>query len=125
MRKFYQWILAAHPKAFRDRFEIEMLCVFDEALATEGAFRLITDGMLSLFRQLLFKRRPARDAMQAAAAGPSLFRSVVSDPLLAPSRISCLAKHCDTGPFLRPAGNRLRSSGQACAAATISLCEAV
>jgi hypothetical protein len=55
MRKFYRWILAAHPRGFCERFEREMLCVFDNALATEGTSRLMTDEVLSLLRRRLFR----------------------------------------------------------------------
>lgn len=90
MRKFYRWILAAHPRAFRERFESEMLCVFDEALATEGTSRLIMDGILSLLRQRLFRRGPARNGFQAAAEGPSLFSSVMREQHPVPLKISRL-----------------------------------
>jgi len=91
MRRFYRWILAAHPRAFRERFESEMLCVFEEALATEGAFRLMMDGLLSLVRQLLFRRRPAGSAIRAAAAeGPDLFSFVLSEQRQAPLKVSRL-----------------------------------
>jgi hypothetical protein len=45
MRNFYRWILATHPRAFRERFENEMLCVFEEALATEGSLRLMMEAL--------------------------------------------------------------------------------
>ncbi len=90
MRKVYRWILAAHPRAFRERFETEMLCVFDEAFATEGVFHLMTDGMLSVLRQFLFRQAPARNPMQAAIEGPSLFSSVLSEQQLVPLKISRL-----------------------------------
>ncbi|MBV9764479.1 MAG: hypothetical protein JOZ48_06495 [Acidobacteriaceae bacterium] len=91
MRDFYQWILAVHPRAFRERFGSEMLCVFDEALATEGAFRLMTDGALSVLRQRLFRRGPARKVLQVTPAGPSnLFSSAVGEQHPIPMKISHL-----------------------------------
>lgn len=89
MRRFYRWILAAHPRAFRERFENEMLCLFDEALATEGTFRLVTDGVFSFIRQRLFRRGPARTVFQTAAESPnSLFSSVLRDQQMEPVKIS-------------------------------------
>lgn len=80
MRKFYRWILAAHPRAFRDRFEDEMLCVFDEALAAEGSLRLMIDGVFSLLRQRMFRRGPAGEVFEGTPAGPnSLFRSFLDE----------------------------------------------
>ncbi|HZS57102.1 MAG TPA: alpha/beta hydrolase [Bryobacteraceae bacterium] len=78
MRRMYRWILDAHPRAFRERFANEMLCVFDEALATEGAFYLMVDGMISLLRQRLFGRTPARNVAQTAVEGAHLFSSVLA-----------------------------------------------
>jgi hypothetical protein len=90
MCKFYRWILAAHPRAFRERFESEMLCVFDDALPSEGALHLMRDAILSLLRQRLFRRRPARNVFQPAAEGPNLFRSVLPESHPFPLKISRL-----------------------------------
>jgi pimeloyl-ACP methyl ester carboxylesterase len=90
MRRLYRWIVGAHPQAFRQRFENEMLCVFDEALTTEGAFRLIFDGIMSLLRQRLFRSRPARNAAPPAVEGPSLFSSVLTAEPAVPLKMSRL-----------------------------------
>jgi pimeloyl-ACP methyl ester carboxylesterase len=91
MRNFYRWILAAHPRAFRERFENEMLCVFEEALATESSLRLIMDGVISLLRQRLFRRGPAREVLQAAPAGPNdLFSSFLGEQHPIPMKMSRL-----------------------------------
>lgn len=63
MRNVYRWILAAHSRAFPERFEEEMLCVFEEALGTEGGLPLMMDGIISLLRQRIFRRGPARDVL--------------------------------------------------------------
>jgi hypothetical protein len=68
-----------------------MLCVFDEALATESTFRLMTDGVLSLLRQRLFRRGPASKAFQALPAGrDNLFSSLVGEQHPIPMKISRL-----------------------------------
>ncbi len=91
MRNFYRWILAAHPRAFRERFESEMLCVFDEALAAEGTFRLMMDGLFSLLRQRMFRRRQTINMFQAAAEGPnSLFSSVLREQQSLSAKLSRL-----------------------------------
>jgi non-heme chloroperoxidase len=90
MRKFYRWILVAHPRAFRQRFESEMLCVFDDASAAEGMFRLMTDGIFSLLRQRFFRRGPARNVLQTVAAGPNLFSSVPGEQQTVQRKISRL-----------------------------------
>jgi pimeloyl-ACP methyl ester carboxylesterase len=91
MRNFYRWILAAHPRAFRERFESEMLCVFEEALATEGTLRLMMDGVVSLLRQRLFRRGPAREVLPAAPAGPdNLFSSFLGEQHPIPMKMSRL-----------------------------------
>lgn len=91
MRNFYRWILAAHPRAFRERFEDEMLCVFEDALAAEGSFRLLMDGVISLLRQRMFRRGPAREVLQAAPAGPnSLFSSFLGEQYPIPMKMSRL-----------------------------------
>jgi pimeloyl-ACP methyl ester carboxylesterase len=88
MRNFYRWILAAHPRAFRERFESEMLCVYDEALAAEGMFRLMMDGLFSLLRQRMFRGRPAGNVFQAAAEGPnSLFSSALREQQAIPAKL--------------------------------------
>ncbi len=90
MRRLYCWILSAHPRAFRKRFESEMLCVFDQALATESAFRLIADAVMSLLRQRLF-RRAAHNVVRAPVEGPNLFSSVLSAQETIPVKMSRLA----------------------------------
>ena len=48
MRKLYQCLLLMHPPLFRRRFAAEMLCIFDEAALSTGAFNLIVDAVASL-----------------------------------------------------------------------------
>ena len=52
-RSLYRSLLWLHPPAFRREFGGEMLWIFDEAAATEGASRLLADGVISLVRQWL------------------------------------------------------------------------
>jgi hypothetical protein len=51
MRSLYRSVLLLHPPDFRRQFAGEMLWIFDEASASEGAIKLLGDGVLSLIRQ--------------------------------------------------------------------------
>lgn len=50
-RAFYRCLLRLHPRAFRLRFEDEMLWIFDEGAGAWGTWTLISDGSISLLRQ--------------------------------------------------------------------------
>ncbi|HTZ74808.1 MAG TPA: hypothetical protein VMB47_12870 [Candidatus Aquilonibacter sp.] len=52
-RLFYRGLIRLHPRAFRERFGDEMLCIFDEA-SRLGSGRFIADAFASLARQWLF-----------------------------------------------------------------------
>ena len=67
MRRLYQLILYAHPRGFRERFGAEMICVFDDAVQTEGGLRLVADGMRSLLRQRVLRIPLAGTIMQKPA----------------------------------------------------------
>ena len=47
VRKLHACLLRMHPPVFRRRFAAEMLCIFDEAGSSTGAFRLIVDAVAS------------------------------------------------------------------------------
>jgi hypothetical protein len=57
LRLLYLWLLRLHPAGFRERFTEEMLCIFDQTVASQAgkkrraASRLLADGVLSLVRQ--------------------------------------------------------------------------
>jgi hypothetical protein len=57
LRLLYSWLLRLHPPAFRERFTEEMLCIFDQTVASEArterhaASGLLADGVVSLVRQ--------------------------------------------------------------------------
>lgn len=54
IRFIYRCLIHLHPRAFRERFGDEMLCVFDEAAeADEAAF--IADALGSLARQWILR----------------------------------------------------------------------
>jgi cytoskeletal protein RodZ len=57
IRAHYRLLLALHPSAFRARFEGEMLLTFEDALGSEGGFRLLLDAVRSLLRQWLVRQR--------------------------------------------------------------------
>jgi len=65
-RALYRLLLKLHPPAFRERFAEEMLWIFDEAAATQGAARLFADAFVSLLRQWVV--RPESWHMPIAAA---------------------------------------------------------
>jgi hypothetical protein len=56
IRAHYRLLLALHPRAFRARFEGEMLLTFEDALGTEGSVRLLFDAVRSLLRQWLVRQ---------------------------------------------------------------------
>jgi hypothetical protein len=88
MRRLYWLILRAHPRAFRERFEAEMLCVFDDAVRTEGSFCLTVDCMLSLLRQRVFRLQAASNTAQNPADGPDILGSFSIAHQLSPLKIS-------------------------------------
>lgn len=57
LRLLYLWLLRLHPAGFRERFAEEMLCIFDQTVASQAggdrraASRLLADGVVSLVRQ--------------------------------------------------------------------------
>jgi len=51
-RFLYRCLIRLHPRAFRERFGDEMLCIFDEGLPL-GCGLFIADGFASLARQWL------------------------------------------------------------------------
>ena len=55
VRKLYTGLLLMHPPVFRRRFAAEMLCIFDEAALSTGAFNLIVDAVASLGRQWILR----------------------------------------------------------------------
>ena len=70
MRHVYRLLIRSHPKAFRERFGSEMLCIFEEAGQTEGPVRLIVDGVLSLLRQWIVTSRATPSALRVAEELP-------------------------------------------------------
>jgi hypothetical protein len=55
VRKLYACLLLMHPPVFRRQFAAEMLCIFDEASLSTGAYTLIVDGVMSLGRQWILR----------------------------------------------------------------------
>ena len=77
MRALYRSLLLMHPPAFRRRFAAEMLCIFDEAAATSGAFGLCLDALISLLRQWILRS----GSWKLAAALLGAFLQVVAGGL--------------------------------------------
>ena len=70
MQLLYRLVIQLHPKAFRERFGSEMLCIFEEAGQTEGPVRLIADGVLSMLRQWSVTSRATLSALRVAEELP-------------------------------------------------------
>jgi hypothetical protein len=65
-RALYASLLRMHPPAFRRRFAKEMLWVFDEAQASEGAPVLLFDLLISVTRQWLVRSGAWKAALALA-----------------------------------------------------------
>jgi hypothetical protein len=76
MQRLYKLLIRLHPKVFRQRFGSEMLCTFDEARQTEGATRLITDGVFSMLRQWIVSSRAEQSALRVPENAAQLFASL-------------------------------------------------
>ena len=68
MRVLYQCLLRMHPPAFRRRFAVEMLYIYDEASAASGALPLLSDALFSLTRQWLLRSGVWKTAVILAGA---------------------------------------------------------
>jgi len=55
MRTLYRCLLWLHPPVFRREYADEMLWIFDQAAASQGAGALLFDGLGSLARQWLLR----------------------------------------------------------------------
>jgi D-alanyl-D-alanine carboxypeptidase len=77
LRSLYRWLLHLHPSAFRQRFAEEMLWIFDEAAATQGAPRLFADAFISLMRQWIVRpeswHTPLPTAIPSTSTGSTTF----------------------------------------------------
>ncbi len=54
-RSLYHFILRLHPEQFRNKFEDQMLWIFDESVASRGAASLLIDALVSLVRQWVLR----------------------------------------------------------------------
>jgi hypothetical protein len=79
-RLLYRALLWLHPPAFRRQFAEEMLWIFDQAAAAEGARTLFADALISLARQWLL--RSGSWKLAAALAGALLQITLVSFGML-------------------------------------------
>jgi len=55
IRILYSSLLQLHPRAFRERFSDEMLCIFDEVPSTRERAFLLYDASRSFAFQWLFR----------------------------------------------------------------------
>lgn len=78
-RTLYRALLWLHPAAFRQEFADEMLWIFDQATANEGAAGLFFDGLISLSRQWLLRSNAWKIAV---ALGLAFFQVTVGGRLL-------------------------------------------
>lgn len=69
MRSLYRYLVRWHPQPFRDRFEDEMLLIYDDAASGGRKLWLLADVLLSLFRQ--WALRPSRPRSERATIAPA------------------------------------------------------
>lgn len=67
LRRLYGCVVRLHPPRFRDRFGAEMLSIFDEAAAPHAKSALVADGLVSIFRQWVFRHEYAGESVAEAA----------------------------------------------------------
>jgi hypothetical protein len=106
IRLLHQWLLRLHPPAFRRRFSLEMLCIFDHATASKSscAWALLFDAFVSLMRQWLLRSGSWR--VPAAVAGASVQFLIGGFIFIALSRGHAVR---ETPPAFDPAlGNLMR-----------------
>src|SRR5258705_255544 len=70
-RVAYRCMVRLHPRAFREQFGQEMMWIFEEAAETHGAFRLLSDGIVSLARQWVFRPRSLEVRVTVGAVSTS------------------------------------------------------
>lgn len=66
-RSLYRILLRLHPRPFRDRFEAEMLLIFDDAATKNREVWLMYDAMLSLFRQWVLRPHSSTGRTESSA----------------------------------------------------------
>jgi hypothetical protein len=78
-RMIYRTLLELHPAAFREEFGGEMLWIFDEECKRGNAGYLLSDGIVSLVRQLYnMHRDPGQSSITSGA--------IITGPGIAPVR---------------------------------------
>jgi len=71
LRWLYIQLLRAHPQEFRRRFADEMLEAFECSRGLSERWRLLADGVLSLWRQWVLRPEFRRPWQPAGASGPA------------------------------------------------------
>ncbi|MGH9719279.1 MAG: hypothetical protein ACRD8O_03650 [Bryobacteraceae bacterium] len=96
-RAMYRGLLWLHPPAFRREFAGEMLWIFDEAAAAQGASALLVDGVVSLARQWVIGR-----GLWKVAAGMlgALLQMLMALPLAPPNAPRTVAQRVDVSQLL-------------------------
>jgi hypothetical protein len=67
IRSLYHFLLRLHPAHFRNKFEDQMLWIFDESVASRGAASLLLDALVSLVRQWVLRTGYWRHAQPTIA----------------------------------------------------------
>jgi len=93
-RAIYAAELRMHPRAFRERFADEMLCIFDEAAEAEGALKLLIDGAISLLRQWVMRSDIWKPALAAlfTMAQVTMISFMLHLPRLVPRRANQIVR---------------------------------
>jgi hypothetical protein len=79
MRVLYRMVLWLHPPAFRSAYRDEMLWIFDQTVADNGAGGLFADAMTSVLRQWFLR---SRVWMVPVALAGALFTMLAGNALL-------------------------------------------
>jgi hypothetical protein len=67
----YRCVVRLHPSSFRRRFGDEMLYIFEKQEGPLASVRVMLDGVLSLFRQWIWRPHTGMDHLAAPASGPA------------------------------------------------------
>jgi len=66
-RSLYAFLLRLHPPRFRDKYEDQMLWIFDESVQSRGVVSLLFDALVSLVRQWVFRSGGRRSKLPSSA----------------------------------------------------------
>jgi hypothetical protein len=68
-RLLYVWLVGLHPRHFRDRFDEEMIGIYEEHMGKRRRAALLIDVLVSLFRQWVLRPPYREPSLSTALAG--------------------------------------------------------